>query len=137
MNTEPTNENLVVVEWCESPFAANALVALLAEYDIRSYGPDMAMAVLTSASGMLKENQDRFPVFVLESEHDVARSTIDDARLDATEIDWDTVDVGDRVDTIPLKKVSSKPPLWLKPVAVAGLVLLGLTVAGGIVFLIL
>ena len=135
MNDSQSNDNLVVVEQCASPFAANALVALLSDYDIKAYGPEMAMKVMMSGSGLLQNDKKRFPVFVLESQLELASRTIREVRAEAAELDWEQVDVGTRTDSLPLKHVSAETPGWFRAVAVAGLVLLGLTVAGGIVYL--
>lgn len=130
-------DDFVVAERCPSQFAAHALVALLADYDIKATVADSGSYVLSGMvySSGLGRGERVFPVLVPASQLELARLTIKDARADASELDWDQVDIGERTDQIPLTEVPTKAPWWLRGVAIAGLILLGLTIVGFIIML--
>jgi len=132
MSDPPTNEDLAVVAWCDSAFEANALVALLADYELRAHGPGAAIEV--PWRGLSHEK--RIPVLVLESQLEQARQLIHDAREDASRINWDQVDIGNRADHLPLKAGHGETPVWFQTVAIAGLCLLALTIVGMAVYVV-
>ncbi|MBG84432.1 MAG: hypothetical protein CMJ40_07805 [Phycisphaerae bacterium] len=103
------HERLVSVENCDSKFAAEALVILLAEFDIPADSPGVLPENYTSLQP--KQGNGAYPVLVRESQLELARLTIEDARSDAQALDWEQVDVGERCDTLPLKPV----PTTIRP----------------------
>lgn len=104
MSRESENhERLVPVENCDSKFAAEALVILLAEFDIPADSPGVLSENYTSLQP--KQGVGAYPVLVRESQLELARLTIEDARSDAKDLDWEQVDVGERCDNLPLKSV--------------------------------
>ncbi|MDG2422669.1 MAG: DUF2007 domain-containing protein [Phycisphaerales bacterium] len=135
MSNKNPREKYVAVEQCKSAFAAHALVALLKDYDIKATVSNTGSQRLTgniqSYSG---SPQQTIPVLVPESQFELARLTIQDAREDAAEIDWDQVDLGSRTDDLPLTSIPIQPPGWLRVVAIGGLILLGLTILGFVIF---
>ncbi|MEE2906821.1 MAG: hypothetical protein VX527_03215 [Planctomycetota bacterium] len=135
MSDKQSNTDFLVVERCSSQFAAHALVALLADYGIKANVSDAGPYVLSGMvqSSQLGRGKPVFPVLVPASQFELARLTIQDARADASVLDWEQVDLGERTDRVPLTNVPSHTPLWLQGVAIAGLILLGLTVVGVII----
>lgn len=119
--TFDVHERLVPVENCESKFAAEALVILLAEFDIPADSP-----------GVLPENyrspgKGAYPVLVRESQLELAKLTIQDARSDARDLDWEQVDLGERCDNLPLKPVPKaiQPSIrFIATICLIGLVIL-------------
>ena len=101
--------------------------SLLADHGIKAW----AKGTTTSeAFKIAKSIGGRIPVVVASSQLELARLTIEDARADAAELDWDQVEVGDRVDRLPMKKVPTRMPRWLQGVAIGGLILMGITILG-------
>ena len=129
MTDDLRNEKLVVVENCPTPFAAHALVALLADYDIHAVlAHSTAVNFKTGGfHGFTDGTDQRCPVLVRESQLELARLTIEDARSDAADLDWDDVELGERHDRLPLKSVPDTQPAWLRIVAVVGIIVLGLS----------
>jgi len=104
MSSESGNhERLVPVENCDSKFAAEALVILLAEFDIPADSPGVLPENYTNLQP--KQGNGAYPVLVRESQLELAKLTIEDARSDAKDLDWEQVDVGERCDNLPLKPV--------------------------------
>ena len=116
------HERLVAVEHCKSKFAAEALVILLAEYEIPADSPGVLSENYTSLGA--RSATGSYPVLVRESQLELAKLTIEDARSDARELNWEQVDVGDRCDNLPLSPVPNSMQPSIRLIAVVCLVLL-------------
>lgn len=116
------HEKLVPVENCESKFAAEALVILLAEFDIPSDSPGVLPENFTCLQP--RSGKGAYPVLVRESQLELATLTIEDARSDARNLDWEQVDLGERCDNLPLKPVPKAIQPSIRFIALVCLILL-------------
>ena len=126
-NDAGNHERLVSVEDCDSKFAAEALVILLAEFDIQADSPGVLPENYTSLQP--RQGMGAYPVLVRESQLELARLTIEDARTDARELDWEQVDIGERCDNLPLKPVPKAIKPSIRFIAMICLILLVIFVA--------
>ena len=123
--TFDVHERLVPVENCESKVAAEALVILLAEFDIPADSPGVLPENYTSLHP--RTGKGAYPVLVRESQLELAKLTIQDARSDARDLDWEQVDLGERCDNLPLKTVPKaiQPSIrFIATICLIGLVIL-------------
>ncbi|MBG80937.1 MAG: hypothetical protein CMJ39_09545 [Phycisphaerae bacterium] len=122
-----SDEKLAVVQRCNTPFAAEALIILLADHDIPATSESKIAPLSTGKDGGANQ---LVSVLVRESQLDLARSTIENARSDAAKLDWEDIDVGERTDRVKIKGSSNRQPLWFRTVAI--LALLGIA---GVIFM--
>jgi len=128
MNAMDSSDRLVPLEHFSTEFAARSLAALLADRDIETivsgnYGSIFSIRRISGSAAS-------FTVQIRQSQLELARLTIEDARADAAEIDWDQIDLGERTDNIPLTPVPETTPIWIRIIAIAGLILIALVILG-------
>ena len=116
---DTSEEKLAVVQRCRTPFAAEALIILLADHDIQASSESKVAPLSTGKDGGANQ---LVSVLVRESQLDLAQSTIEKARSDAAKLDWDEIDVGERTDQVKIKGSSPGQPLWFKTVAILALI---------------
>ena len=132
MNDRPRQEKLVVVQYCSTGFEAEALVVLLADHGIMAYAEGTNVA-----ANVYKDTRNTIPVRVRETQLELARLTIEDARADAAELDWNAVDVGERVDRIKLATDTTTTPVWFRAVATIAILAMAVTLIGAIAWLVI
>ena len=132
MNDRPRKEKLVVVQYCSTGFEAEALVVLLADHGIMAYAEGTNVA-----ANVYKDTRNTIPVRVRETQLELARLTIEDARADAAELDWNAVDVGERVDRIRLATDTTTTPVWFRAVATIAILAMAVTLIGAIAWLVI
>ena len=132
MNDRPRQEKLVVVQYCSTGFEAEALVVLLADHGIMAYAEGTNVA-----ANVYKDTRNTIPVRVRETQLELARLTIEDARADAAELDWNAVDVGERVDRIRLATDTTTTPVWFRAVATIAILAMAVTLIGAIAWLVI
>ena len=122
MSTDP--DRPVTLTNASTEFAANIIVAILADAGIQAN----AFANAAQAFGMAGRGAPSFfkvPVQVRTSDLERARSILASNKRDSVDIDWDAVDVGERVDDVPLTRVGQMPLPVKFAIAAAGILLLG------------
>ena len=132
MKQSSREERLVVVQYCNTGFEAEALVVLLADHGIMAYAEGTNVA-----ANVYKDTRKSIPVRVRETQLELARLTIEDARADAAEIDWNAIDVGERVDRIKLAGETDLTPIWFRTVATVAILVLTVSLITAIAWLVL
>lgn len=113
-------ERLVTIATVGNEFEANLMVAQLA-----NEGIDAVCFPGGHAALPLSAKRFRIPVQVRDSDEESAREALD--AIDDSEIDWETVDVGEREDDLPLHVPGRMPlPAIIAATVVALLLLAGL-----------
>lgn len=102
--TLPTDQ-LVTIAQLASPFEADALAAALEAQGIEA----LAVHANTIEAGLPLSKNHPAIVVVHEDDRDRALEALKDIRSASTEIDWDDVDTGERVDDLPLHKPGRMP----------------------------
>lgn len=98
------DDDLVTVTSCASEFEAATKVAVLQDAGIEAFAFGSVHASLPLGQKFLS-----VPVQVRLADVERARAALDDNRKNAPSIDWDSVDVGEREDALPLKPVGRMP----------------------------
>jgi hypothetical protein len=120
MNTDiPSEEKLAVVERCPTPFAAESLIILLADHDISATSESKVAPLSQGKEGGANQ---LVSVLVRESQLELARLTIEEARADAAQLDWERIDVGERADRVKLTGTPPGQPWWFRTVAIIALI---------------
>src|SRR5262245_27344231 len=122
-------ETLTVVP---TEFEAGALVAVLSEAGIQAVAFGLAQAGLgapfTSGRGV--------PVQVRRIDIERARLILEQNVADSVDIDWDSADLGEREDSLPLKSPRRMPmPARIALVAAIIVVIVNLIVAAAVVII--
>ncbi len=100
------SDDLVTVATGANEFEAGTLAAVLREQGIETH---VFGAVHSSLAFNAKFT--RVPVQVRRRDLERARLALEQNIADSVDIDWDEVDVGERVDRVPLKRVPGSMPL--------------------------
>ena len=127
MSDDP--DRLVTLTTEHTEFAANVKVAVLADAGIEAkvFG---SLGTAIGATG--QAGPPMLDVEVKVRASDAARATmvLATAVADSVDIDWDEVDVGERVDDLPLTPAGHTPaPAMIAMVLVAALLLAGIVMA--------
>ena len=116
---------LVVLPACSGDAASDAAPAGGAAAPGRGRGAAAAAVIVTTASAVEKA----MPVQVRAADLEHARAVLTENTTQAASVDWDSVDVGEREDTLPLHAVGRVPVLARLGVVVAIIALLTMLVA--------
>ena len=132
MSTDP--DRLVTV--CTEPteFAANVKIAVLADAGIEAkvFG---SLGTTIGAGGALGPKVLHVDVQVRARDVDAARTVLAANIADSVDIDWDEVDVGDRVDSLPLTAGDHMPMPAIIAASVVGLLIItGIVMAAIVTF---
>ena len=101
----PPDEPAVLIT-ARSSIEAHSIVALLAEAGVEASALDAAHL---AAGTPLAEGAHRVPVHVRADELERAREILETNLADSVNIDWETLDVGERGDTLPLRTPGRMP----------------------------
>ena len=132
MTHAPPNE-LITVTTAGSVVKAHAVVAALEEAGIEAFS---VVTHHVDAGSLLADAGRRVPVRVRPADLDRARSIVADLPPDAPDVDWETVDVGDRTDALPLRTPGRMPLPARIAFVITALVVLTAIVAGVIVLVV-
>lgn len=116
-----------------SPFEAEVIVAILKDAGIEATAVGARTPPL--ATGMragLWPIKPQVHIEVWETDLEAARRLLAERAAQAAEIDWDTVDIGEREDSLPLRQPGRMPIAAQIGCAIAGLLLLA-SIVGGLV----
>lgn len=127
-------DDLVTLVVKPTEFEANTIVAVLEDAGIKAFAFSAIRAALP-----LSERLTSVPVQVRRIDFDRAQRALKQNVADSVDLDWDSVDVGDREDNLPLKTTHGMPPLIKMGFAVALLAAAVMIVAalmafGGLLF---
>lgn len=126
--TAPAPDDAVTVATAPTEFAAETLAVVLRAEGIEAH----VFGTATTGLGFsLPNGQLEAAVQVARRDADRARALLAATRANADSVDWDSVDVGDRDDDVPLRTPGRMPPLARIAFAVAVLIVL-VTIAGWI-----
>ncbi len=120
-------DDLVTLTTTETDFQAGILVAVLDNAGIKAFS-------FGAVSAMEPLGKRLTPVVVQVRQADVdrARAALAQNVADSVDLDWDQVDVGERVDDLPLTTREGMPPAariaWLLTLLLLGTVVLGLII---------
>lgn len=103
-NAHGDGDALVTIRKVRSEFEANLLVAALEEANI----PARAFSHVHSVLPINLRHLD-IPVQVRKSDEARARVVLDELRAAGDQTDWDSVDLGEREDTLPLRQPGRMP----------------------------
>ncbi|MDG2200603.1 MAG: DUF2007 domain-containing protein [Phycisphaerales bacterium] len=123
--SQPINDDLVTLLTATSEFAANAIVVVLEDAGIRA----VAFGTVQSGFGLGHPLVFGTPVQVRREDLELARTTLNQARRDSVDIDWDKVELGEREDQLPLGQGATSLALVLGFSATALVLLIGLLAA--------
>lgn len=121
----PSNDELVTLLTATSEFAANAIVVVLEDAGI----PAVAFGTVQSGFGLGHPIVFGTPVQVRSEDLELAQATLNQARQDSIDIDWDQVELGEREDQLPLGQGGVSLALALGFTATALVLLTGLVAA--------
>lgn len=124
----PDPNNLVTLTTRPTEFEANALVVVLRDAGIEAFAFG---APQTLAFGQLYAP---VPVQVRRADLDRARLALEKNVSDSVDLDWDSVDVGERVDDLPLT-ASTGMPLLAKIGYAAAVIAIVVMLLGALVML--
>src|SRR5687768_5330707 len=99
-------DELVTLVVKPSEFEANTIVAVLEDAGIKAFAFSTMRAALP-----LNQPLTGVPVQVRRMDFDRAQRALKQNVADSVDLDWDSVDVGDREDNLPLKTAQGMPPL--------------------------
>lgn len=121
-------DKLMTVAAAKTAFEANTIVAMLADAGIEASAFDGAFSALP-----LQSRFTRVPVQVRARDLDAAKAALAEMRAAAADIDWESVDVGEREDALPLTEPGHVPWLarlgfWIAVVLTGGAILLAIGV---------
>ena len=104
-----SNDDLVTLTVKPNEFAAAAVVAVLEEADIQAWTFGLGQAALP-----LGERLIGVPVQVRKVDLARAQDALKQQVADSVDLDWDSVDVGERADDLPLGSPRHMPlVVWL------------------------
>jgi hypothetical protein len=109
---------IVTLARVATPFEAHALVAILDDEEIESWVAEREI----SGPSIPAPARESVTINVRSSDLVRARAAIEGRKSDSIDIDWDSIDVGERDDQLPLTTVGRVPPL--AQIALAALVAL-------------
>lgn len=117
-------DDLKTVVSCPTEFEAATKVAVLEEAGIEAFVFGAAHAALPLGQKFLA-----VPVQVRAADLERARVILSENRANAPSIDWDSVDIGEREDNLPLGQPSRMP--WPAKIGFAlAMIVLGVMLAG-------
>ena len=99
-------EDLVTLVVKSTEFEANTTVAILDDAGIKAFAFSAMRAALP-----LNERMTGVPVQVRRMDFERAERALQQNIADSVDLDWDSVDVGDREDDLPLTSRKGMPPL--------------------------
>ncbi len=116
--------DLVTLLEAANEFEAQTIISVLRDAEIPAV---LARPIVPPLGAALRGKASTMPVRVLAGDLERARTALEARRQHADSIDWDEVDVGERVDTLPLTTARGVP-LGIRLIAFGaiGLVLLSL-----------
>lgn len=119
------SDELVTLLTRPTEFEAHSIVIVLRDAGIDAFA-------MGSLHGSLPLSQRQFSVPVQVRRTDVERATevLKQNVADSVDLDWDQVDVGDRVDSLPLTERRGMPLLAKIGFAVAAIVIIAMLLAG-------
>jgi hypothetical protein len=126
--------DLAVAAIASSDVEAAAMVSALADGGVEAKAAPAApswtgrVSISTTSQGV--------PVLVRQADLQRARTLLADNASDSADIDWDQVDVGERVDNVPLRPVGRMPLMAKLAWVIAMIVLLVSAILTVIVILI-
>ncbi len=97
-------DDLVTVVTCASEFEAATKAAVLEEAGIEAFTFGAVHASLPLPTKFLQ-----VPVQVRAAALDRAKAALAENKVESASVDWDSVDVGEREDTLPLRKPRRMP----------------------------
>lgn len=127
-------DDLVTLVVKPTEFEANTAVAVLDDAGIKAFAFGAARAALP-----LGESFTGVPVQVRRVDFDRAQHALKKNVADSVDLDWDSVDVGEREDNLPLKSHRGMPPLIMAGfaaalLAAAVMIVAALAAFGGLLF---
>lgn len=118
------DDDLVTVVSCSSEFEAATKVAVLEEAGIDAFVFGSSHAALPLSQRFLA-----VPVQIRAGDLERARAVLNENQRDSPSIDWDSVDVGERDDDLPLREPGKMP--WPAKVGFAlAMIVLASMIAG-------
>jgi hypothetical protein len=126
-------EGLVTVVTAQTAFQAHAIAAVLHDAEIEAFVFDSAY----TGFGFPPPSEHGVPVRVPTSALEEAQRVLDRAREESVDIDWETVDLGEREDDLPFRETrpTGARPAWVWVAIVIATALLLVGVLGWIVTL--
>jgi hypothetical protein len=118
---------LVTVRLARSEFEAGVLAATLREHGIEAFTFGRAHGAIPLGTRLLS-----VPVQVRAKDRERAEQALAERAVDAAEVDWDEVDVGEREDRLPLH-TPGRMPLVVKVGYIAAIVIVLIAIVGAIV----
>jgi hypothetical protein len=106
MKLETNPDELVTLVTKPTEFEAHAIVAVLEDAGIEAVAFGAMRAVLP-----LSEKLTPVPVQVRARDLERAREALKQNQEDSVDVDWNEVDVGERVDDLPLTQRKGMPPM--------------------------
>ena len=117
-------DDLVTVVTCPTEFEASTKVAVLEEAGIDAFVFGAVHAALPLGQKLLA-----VPVQVRAADLEQAKAALSENRANAPSIDWDSVDIGEREDNLPLGQPGRMP--WPAKIGFAlAMIVLGVMLAG-------
>jgi hypothetical protein len=98
------SDDLVTLTTRRTEFEAHTVVAILQDAGIEAFAFGAVQTVLPLTSRLVA-----VPIQVRKRDLDRARQAIQQNVADSVDLDWDEVDVGERVDDLPLKDSRDMP----------------------------
>lgn len=123
-------DDLVTVQQVRNEFEASILVASLKDEGIEAFSFGMFSNILPVAS--------RFtgvPVQVRKGDLERARRVLEEKAETPADVDWDSIDVGEREDRLPLREPGRMP--WPARVAMVVAILAALTLFAGFIVMLI
>jgi hypothetical protein len=99
-------DDLVTVLTCASEFEAETKIIVLKEAGIEAFSFGAVHGALPLSLKALQ-----VPVQVRAGDADRARAVLAENKIESAGVDWDSVDVGEREDDLPLRKPGRMPLL--------------------------
>jgi hypothetical protein len=122
--TQEHPEDLVTLVLKSTEFEANTTVAVLEDVGIKAFAFGAMRAALP-----LNDRLTGVPVQVRRMDLDRAQRALQQNVADSVDLDWDSVDVGDREDNLPLSTRKGMPALMKAGFATAVLAVIVMIVA--------
>lgn len=125
--TDP--DNLVTLLKAKNEFEANLVVALLEDEDIHAVAFTKVRSAIPLETRLIT-----VPVQVRSADYDRAKAVLNERGPDTSvEVDWDSVDVGERDDRLPLRTPGRTP--WAARIAMLLAWLIVLATLAGLLIL--
>lgn len=125
MTRHPDGDEPVTLLSVASPFEAQMMVAVLQQAGIQAEAIDRVQ----TGRGLFEPAQGAVMIRVRQRDVDAARRALQANAAAAKDIDWDSFDVGERADELPLRKPGRVPPIARAAAVVVAVMLLAGVIA--------